>query len=303
MACSLVTEVQKSLLLIINPVSGKITSHQGEDELVNLLKGSFSRVDAHYTSARGDAVEIARQHAGNYDSVACLGGDGTINEVVTGMLRAGLARPLICLPAGTTNLLADTLHMPSRRVLEAAALFKDREARPFDVGMLDEHCFLSVVSFGAFADSSYKTSQKLKNRLGYGAYVLGGARSLFSIHPEEVRVEYDGGSLEGEFIFGSVSNCAAVGGVIKFPEGDVVVDDGLYEAVFVRKPKNLAGLFRIFTAVRKRDYSMDGIVSFKTDSLRLTSSRPIPWTIDGEYMGDFIKPSVSVMKHAIKLVY
>ena len=293
----------KKLMLIINPISGKLKGLSNREALCGHL-GKTYEVDTYLTEKRGDGTALTLAHLQDYDVVGGCGGDGTLNEIMTALctLPPEQRKPLLVIPAGTTNLLGDTLLLP-HDVVAAADKAAGGSAQSFDLGMMGEHCFGSVVSFGAFTDSSYATPQKLKNRFGYGAYVLGGARSIFHLKNYPMTVTVNGEQFSDEFIFGGISNCVAVGGIIKFQEGVVQVDDGLYEVVLIRRLKTPAALARVVKAVRKRRYDdCPEIFYCQTSSIRLQADHPLPWTIDGEYKGDFAEADIRILPQALELI-
>ncbi len=291
----------QKMMLVLNPVSGKRAGMLNRQKLLKILQQKFD-VTLFLTRARDDATILVKENAPNYDVVACCGGDGTINEIVAGVLSLSKKPPIACIPAGTTNLLGDTLGL-SHRLLSAAEHMLTSIPRPFDVGEMGKNHFTSVASFGAFADSSYNTSQRLKNMLGYSAYVIGSIKSLSKLRKYTLKISRGNKTYTDEYIFGSVSNCVAVGGVIRFAPGVVVVDDGLFETVLVKTPRNIADLSKILSCVRKREYLPEYFDYFQTDTVGICSEEPIPWTIDGEYRGDFSDVGIRVLHNAISLYY
>ena len=296
--------MKEKLLLIMNPVSGKLKGISHRESIVSLLSEKYD-VTLMLTAKKGDGTLLAREHMNGFDAVAACGGDGTLNEVMTALLELPEEKriPMLCIPAGTTNLLGDTIGL-SKDVTETSKRMITAQPRTFDMGFFNDSCFCSVVSFGAFTDTSYSTPQKLKNALGYGAYVVGGVRSLFHLHNYPMTFKTDRETFEDRFIFGSVSNCRAVGGVIKFDDNVVDTSDGLYELVLVRKIHNPANLYRVAKAIMSKNYDeCNEIIYRKINAVEITCPSPMPWTIDGEYKGDFQNVSVKVSEHALKLVY
>ena len=293
------SNTKKRLLLVINPVAGKRAGIKSIEMLQQTLRDGCYEVDLFETQSRGDATIAAREKAGNYDVIACCGGDGTLNEVITGLI--GLPNPpqILCIPAGTTNLLAETLQLPLKNIAAAAQKLSDFQLQPFDIGTFGKEYFCCVVSFGAFADSSYATPQKLKNKLGYGAYVLGGARSLLHLHKTKMRIEADGTVYEGEYIFGAFSNCTVIGGILRYDHSQLSVDDGYFEGFLVKVPKTPAAFHRIMAALRKKKYDPRTVQFFHAKSIKIFCEKPIPWTIDGEYRGDFSDIEVGVLPQAV----
>lgn len=297
-----VTLNKEKLLFIINPVSGKKAGHKQEQAIIDLFSRSYD-VSVQYTKQKGEGTALAKEFGSEADVVAVFGGDGTLNEVIIGVLSLANQPSLICLPGGTTNLLADTLHIPTKYPLLAAEGAIKAPPQPYDMARMNDEYFACVVSFGAFADSSYNTPQKLKNVLGYGAYVVGGARSLFKIRSYPIHIEADEGEYSGNYIFGAISNCAAVGGIVKFQPDTVIVDDGLYEVVLVKTPKTPAALFKALSCIRKREYDSRYVEFFQTKHLKLHCDKPLAWTIDGEYRGDMPDVTIDVLPGAIQIKY
>lgn len=291
------------LLFILNPVSGKLKGISNIDKILDIFKEKYE-VTLVKTTKKGDGTVLAMQHAKDYDAVAACGGDGTLNEVMLGLLNLGIADkiPMYCIPAGTTNLVGDTLGFP-KDVIKASQKVIEAPDSPYDLGTFNDEIFCSVVAFGAFTDTSYAISQKLKNRLGYGAYVIGGAKSIFHLHNYEMEVTIDDNEpIHDKFIFGGISNCRAVGGVVKFPDGIVQVDDGKYEIVLIRKFRSPAALFRVIGRVLKHKYdNSKDIVYAQADRVKIRITKPIPWTIDGEYKGDFDNIDINVKPNAIHI--
>lgn len=294
----------KKLLIVMNPVSGKLKGVKNKE----LIERSFSELyDTRLmlTERKGDGTRIAAENVRDFDMIAACGGDGTINEVMEALLALPREErpPLYCIPAGTTNLLGDTLGFP-KQIPETLSLLRDTEPHPFDVGFFGDICFGSVVSFGAFTDSSYATSQKLKNTLGYGAYVFGGTKSLFNIKDYHMKIISDEVEVEDDFIFGAISNCNAVGGIIRFQDDTVQVNDGVYEVMLIKKIHSIGSFFDVVRAVTSRDYSKcPSVVCFQTDKVRIETPIKLPWTIDGEYKGDFSDIDIRIEKSALDLYY
>lgn len=293
---------KQNLLLIINPISGKKKRHRQEQAIIGLFSAEYT-VNVQYTKAKGDGTTIVDAFGAQADVIAVFGGDGTLNEVILGILALPHKPGLICVPAGTTNLMADTLTIPKKDLLLAAQGGIKAPPQPYDMAKMNDEYFACVVSFGAFTDSSYNTPQKLKNWLGYGAYLVGGLRSLFKIRSYPMHIEADAGTYEGKYIFGVISNCSTVGGLLRFKAGTVVVDDGLYEVLLVKKPKTIFSLFKVLSCIRKGNYDDRYVDFFQTKHLHLVCERQLSWTIDGEYRGDMPDVTIDILPKAINIKY
>jgi YegS/Rv2252/BmrU family lipid kinase len=274
----------KKLLFIYNPHAGKATIRQRLGEVVEHFAAADYQVTLHPTTGPQDATLAAQNEAPNYDHVVCCGGDGTLNEVVTGLLQLEQPPTLGYLPAGTTNDFSRNLHLPGR-ILAAADCAVSGTPRPCDMGRFNDRHFVYVAAFGAFTDVSYNTPQEFKNVFGHLAYVLNGVSKLGSLKSYRLKVETDSETLEDDFIYGMVSNTVSVGGFLGLDPKMVFLDDGLFEVMLIKMPRSLAELNTIVTALLQQ--KPDGnVIGFQTARLTFTSPDPLPWTLDGEYGGD-----------------
>lgn len=293
----------KTLLFIYNAASGK---GQIGGELTHVLdvftKAGFL-VTAYPTQSKGDATRAARALGGDFDRVVCSGGDGTLSETVTGLM--GLEPPPLLgyVPAGSTNDCAATLRLPLNLEKAAVLAAGGGVPRPWDIGRLNGRPFVYVAAFGAFTEVAYDTPQDLKNTFGHMAYVMAGIASIPSITPYHIKVEYDGHSFEDDFLYGMVCNTISVGGVKALPTDRVVLDDGLFEVILVRRAVGLQELTAgLQSLIRHAPVAGGPVLSFHASRLKFTSKRPIPWTLDGEYGGSQEVNIVENCKQAITII-
>lgn len=289
---------EQRILLIVNPVSGKMKSRAGLfdilDELYHLPDGSPAperRVTVCTTLYRGHATELASTAAADgYDRVLCCGGDGTLNEVLNGLMRIPPASrpPLGYIPAGSTNDFAASIGLSS--VLRTAARVAGGKGRlSLDIGEFrpaegGERYFSYIASFGAFTETSYLTSQTAKNVMGHVAYVLGGIRDIANIMPRHLTVEMsDGTRLEGDYIFGAMSNTTSAGGMVRLPADRVSLTDGELEVFLIRKPRTPIELNRIVGSLLAGNYTENPMIDFlHARHARFTFPEPTVWSLDGE---------------------
>ena len=258
----------KSFLFVFNPHSGKGKIKSRLSDIVDLMTKADYEITIYPTQCKGDAVRKIREDAGSYDLVACSGGDGTLDEVVTGMMQREQRVPLGYIPAGSTNDFANSLRLP-KEMLKAANVVVQGRSFPVDVGAFNENFFIYVAAFGLFTAVSYQTSQNLKNVLGHAAYILEGAKSLFDIPAYQLQVEYEDQVLEGEFIYGMVTNSVSVGGFRNLTGKNVLLDDGLFEVTLIRAPKNPIELNEIVVNLTSRRDHSDLIYTFMTSEIRI----------------------------------
>ncbi|MCQ2419474.1 MAG: YegS/Rv2252/BmrU family lipid kinase [Clostridia bacterium] len=272
----------KKLLLIVNPCSGKRKTARFLSQIIDIFNRAGYDVSIYITAARTEATAVAAGRAKDFDMIVCAGGDGTFNEVVSGMVSGGATCPLGYIPAGSTNDFASSLGLSSN-ILQAAKDIIDGTEKTFDIGKFGNRYFSYVASFGAFTRASYATSQSVKNALGHLAYVLGGIKEIPSIHGYDVKFETDKGEVfEDSYIFGAISNSTSVGGVLTLSETMVDLDDGLFELLLIRKPKNAAELGKCVTALLRQNYDSPMITFCPTRKVEITADPEMSWTLDGE---------------------
>ena len=275
----------KKLLFVVNGHSGKGQIKNKLLDIIDIMIKEGYHVQVHTTQEREDGTKVVREQAKYYDLVVCSGGDGTLDEAVTGMMQSEVRTPLGYIPAGSTNDFANSLEIP-KDMIQAAKTAVLGVPFSCDVGEFNGDYFIYVAAFGIFTDVSYATSQELKNALGHVAYILEGAKRLHTIKSYHMRVEYDGNEIEGDFLLGMITNSTSVGGFKNMTGKDVKLDDGLFEVTLIHKPKNIIELNTIIASLTNLKDETDLIDSFRADSVKFYSEEEIPWTLDGEFGGD-----------------
>ena len=275
----------KKLLFVVNGHSGKGQIKNKLLDIIDIMIKEGYHVQVHTTQEREDATKVVREQAKYYDLVVCSGGDGTLDEAVTGMMQSEVRTPLGYIPAGSTNDFANSLEIP-KDMIQAAKTAVLGVPFSCDVGEFNGDYFIYVAAFGIFTDVSYATSQELKNALGHVAYILEGAKRFHTIKSYHMRVEYDGNEIEGDFLLGMITNSTSVGGFKNMTGKDVKLDDGMFEVTLIHKPKNIIELNTIIASLTNLKDETDLIDSFRADSVKFYSEEEIPWTLDGEFGGD-----------------
>ena len=275
---------QPQMLLIYNSRAGKGSFLTRLPEVIDMfVKGGF-RVEVYPTQAAGDAIEKVSHIPGYISLVVAAGGDGTLDEVVTGLLKSGRDVPLGYIPVGSTNDYAASLKL-SFNVLEAVGDILGGEPQAVDMGEFNNEIFVYVAAFGAFTDVSYDTNQDMKNLFGHIAYIMEGVRRIGDIKSYDLRVEVDGELHEGSYIYGMVTNSVSVGGFKGITGKNVLLDDGVFEVLLIHTPKNVLELQEIVTALLSGNTDSSLIEFYRTDHVRFWSEEEISWTMDGEYGG------------------
>lgn len=234
--------------------------------------------------------------------VVCSGGDGTLNETVSALMQLNLNIPIGYIPSGSTNDMARTLSIP-RKPKKAAELIMEGEPKPFDVGKFGENrYFCYTASFGAFTRISYSTPRKLKNLFGHFAYVLDGiAKAGEELIPHTVKVTADGFEVEGEFLLGGIFNARSVAGLIKLDRCNVVLDDGLFELILIRMPKNADDLYRTIKNINHQNFTDDAIIFRRVKNAKFEFKSPTSWSLDGENGGEVKDVEIKNLEHAVSI--
>lgn len=292
----------KKMLFIMNPFAGqKKGSKHLSDILLEFSKAGYETI-VHMTTGQGDATAAAQTHAPNVDLVVCCGGDGTLNETINGVLRAGADTPIGYIPAGTTNDFASSLGLSSNS-LQAAMDIIEGEPVAYDVGRFESRYFSYVASFGAFTRSSYLVPQNVKNALGHTAYVLSGISEISQIRKEHIRMVIDGDVVEDDFLFGAICNSTSIGGILTLDPKQVDLGDGLLEVMLVRAARNLSELAECISAVQNQTYNCEMITFRSARKISITADPEMPWTLDGEREEGHEQIEVENLHHAIHLVH
>ena len=273
------------MLFVFNPKAGKGKIKTHLLDIVDIFSSHDYEIIIRSTQAPRDAYEKAKEYANSVNMIVCSGGDGTLDEVVTGIMEAESSVPIGYIPAGSTNDFANSLFMP-KNMTKVAEMIMEEELYHCDIGRFNQKTFAYVAAFGLFTDVSYETDQDLKNVLGHVAYVLEGVKRLFDIKSYHMKVTSDEVQAEDDFIVGMITNSRSVGGFKNLTGKNVDMNDGLFEVTLIAHPKNPLQLQEIITALVMAEDNTDLIYSFKTKKLTIESDEEVPWTLDGEFGGD-----------------
>lgn len=292
----------KKLLFIVNPRAGKTKSTAPLFDAVAAFSRAGYLVRVFVTEAGGQARDIAAKWGGQYDLVVCAGGDGTLNETISGLMQLERRPPLGYLPNGSTNDFAASLHLHTT-VATAARAVAGGIPYSLDIGRHNDRYFAYVASFGAFTRSSYSASQAAKNALGHFAYILEGLGDLDSLRPYRCAIDADGEHFEGDFIFGAVCNSTSLGGLVKLDPKHVSMNDGTLELLLLRMPKTALDLQNLITAMTRMQYDYPGVIFRHVKNVVLTTNENISWSLDGEYAASAPRVEIQCLPGAIELVH
>ncbi len=292
----------EKILLIYNMQSGKgrITT-QLANIIDELNKGGFE-VTAYSTQYRGHATEVVKKQGEKYSFIVCSGGDGTLSEVVDGlMIFPEEERPRLgYIPAGSTNDFASTLELPSQ-MTKCAQMIVKQNFKKVDIGKFFDDYFVYVAAFGAFTEVSYSTPQEEKNALGHSAYLIQGIRQVPNIRPYRMKVTIGEKVLEKEFIYGMVYNANSVGGFRNISGQEVKLDDGELDIMLIQTPDNPVEWPALLTDVVTKNQASKYIHHFRSSEIQFESEEDVNWVLDGEFGGAHKKVRIETCRQAIEI--
>lgn len=291
----------RKMLLIVNPTSGKNQIKSYLCDIIDLYVFNGYEVTVHTTQHPKDAYEVVKARGNQYDMIVCSGGDGTLDEVGAGMLELDNSPLLGYIPAGTTNDFAKSLGLATTPMEAAKTVLM---GMPFacDIGIFNKKPFIYVAAFGLFTEVSYSTPQNVKNLLGHTAYVLEGIKSLANVKSYHIRCEYGDKCLEDDFIYGMITNSISVGGFKSISGKVMSLNDGLFEVLLVKMPKNLLDFQALAANLLLQNLDERYMHLIKTDKITLSCDEAIAWTLDGEDGGQCQHAEIINLKRALKIM-
>ncbi|WP_434310954.1 diacylglycerol/lipid kinase family protein [Hominifimenecus sp. rT4P-3] len=280
--------MRKKLLFVYNPHAGKSKIRGKVSDILSCFIRAGYVVEVYVTQAAMEATEVVKKRGGRFQRIVCSGGDGTLNEVISGLMQLPPEkRPILgYIPAGTTNDFARSLKLPTDMVKAAQVAVKGEEF-PIDIGCANQSYFTYVYGFGAFTEVSYETPQEMKKVLGHQAYILEGAKSLMTLKPHHMKITWEDQTIEDEFLFGSVSNSYSVAGMKGLWGKEIRLNDGAFEVTLVRQPQNVLEWPELMAALITKGGKSPSIIQFKAKQIHFSSPEEVRWVKDGEFAGSW----------------
>ena len=291
----------KKLLFIYNPKAGKGQIRGNLMDILDIFAKAGYEITVRPTQYAGEGVKLASKRTGKYDLIVCSGGDGTLDEVVTGIMESGRKKTVGYIPAGSTNDFGNSLHIP-KNMKQAALAAVNGQQFACDVGAFNRNFFVYIAAFGLFTEVSYETKQELKNVLGHMAYILEGMKKLTNIKSYHMKITAQDMVIEHHFLYGMVTNSVSVGGFKGITGKFVDLSDGVFEVTLIKRPKNLEDLNRILGALTMKDIDAAQMYCFKTSSLQVEAQEEVAWTLDGEYGGRHTQVFIENRKQALDIM-
>ena len=293
---------KKNIMLIVNPCAGRKNGERLSDKVAEWFRQDGAECSLFLTERRGDGTKFVLRSGREHDVIVCMGGDGTLNEVINGILKSHLAIPLGYIPAGSTNDFASSMKL-SKEPRQAVRDIISGHTETIDAGQFDDRYFSYVASFGAFTKTSYATPQSMKNLLGRFSYFLEGAKDLSEIHAQHKTVTANGRIYEGDYVFGAISNSRSIGGLVRYGENEVDISDEKLEMLLIRMPDSLATLIAEIHSITHQDYYDSPYIDFcRSDQFVITSDGASDWSLDGEFVRSKGTSTVSCVKNKLQFI-
>lgn len=289
----------KKALLVFNPVAGKGKVKPYIADVIQALIRKRYLVEAFATQKEGDASRYARERGSGADLIVCLGGDGTLNEIINGVITLSEIPEIGYIPMGSTNDFAESIGLPAD-FEDCLSIAVKGKSMLYDIGDLNGRKFLYVAALGAFSAVSYSTPQQAKNILGRTAYLMQGMKELGNLKPQHLELRMNGKRLEGDFLIGMISNSESVGG-FKGLTMETDYQDGLFECTFVVNPTNPIEFATTMAGLLSGNASEDQVKSFRAEELTIISDEEIRWSLDGEFGGSYKESKIRVLRKAVAI--
>ncbi len=297
---------RKKLLFIMNPKSGLMQAPKYMSEIIERFSGAGYLTQVLMTTGRGDARDFAAEYGGEADTVVVSGGDGTLNEVIDGLLTEGHKTPIGYIPAGSTNDFANSIGLP-KSIPGCVDRIVNGTPHPIDIGCFNGRYFSYVASFGAFTSTTYSVPQNIKNILGHSAYVMAGIKELANIKSIHAKITLEKGTPdeevhEGDYVLGGVCNSKSIGGIVNLQKLDVDMNDGLMEVLMIKMPRDLIELSDITASILSGTFKAHEIEKYSAHNVTFEIDEGTHWTLDGEYEKGEKICEINTIESAISLI-
>lgn len=294
----------KKMLFFVNPNAGHAEIRDCLMDVLQIFTAGGYEVCVHTSLEPRDVTQQIVKRGADYDLIVCTGGDGTLNEAVSGLMELEHRPPLGYIPGGTVNDVAANLGL-SRDPIKAAQDIIQGEPFAIDIGRFGgERWFDYVAAFGLFTDVPYDTPQQDKRVLGKLAYLLNGVRALTDVKNVHVKLTCQGQTVEADVIDGLVCSTLSVGGfrASKSCQLPISFNDGKSEIVLVRAFKNLADFSAAAACVLRMEFPEPYFITFQASEATFEFDQPVAWTVDGEYGGTVTKVDIKNYQRAIEII-
>ncbi|MCR5250309.1 MAG: diacylglycerol kinase family lipid kinase [Lachnospiraceae bacterium] len=293
----------KKLLFIVNPHAGVRKKESVLTDIILTFSDFYYETIVCCTREAGDASRIVREHVDDeIDRIVCMGGDGTLSEVIGACRAYEWDKPIGYIPAGSTNDFAASLKLPMEPAEAAERVMRGKPHR-LDIGRFNGGYFVYTASCGLFTKASYDTPQRTKNLIGHLAYVLEGMKELTQIRSWHMRIMTEGRVYEDNYLFVSICNTFSLGGVMNLEHAQVSLSDGLFELLLISMPRDLLQLRDIIQSLREQKFESPLVQFRKVDQLTISCPDKADWSLDGEKSEGKEKTEIAVIPGAVRILY
>lgn len=288
----------KKVLIIINKTAGMGKKARLEEALIRNLKSQDYEPVIRYTEATG-FEHLVQEHAADTDLIVAAGGDGTISELVSILGKENIKVPVAVIPAGTVNDFARANNIPLNPILAAKEL-DTSVTKTIDTIKINNTYAGYMVVFGNFMTSFAKVNSSVKNKMGRGAYLIRGIRTLIKLNPYRVSIKIDKLEMEVDSVFTLVSKISSVGSLEKLlPEAKP--DDGLLHILNI-EPINIKDIVQlIYMAFTGNITKHPKVMYLTAEQVEIKTRDLKEMNIDGD-LYDYKDAKVSVVKDELMLV-
>ncbi|MDO5755533.1 MAG: diacylglycerol kinase family lipid kinase [Tissierellia bacterium] len=292
----------KRIKFIVNPSAG--TQMHGEiiDEICKRLLDHGHILQKFNTRKQFDALQEAKNtRRKDWDMILCSGGDGTVNEVVTGIVQGGEGIPLGIYSAGTVNDFANFMNLP-KTAKDFVAMVEDFHQRKIDIGYCKDRCFANVLAIGNIANVGHETDKNAKAIFGRLAYLFEGFKEVPNTLQNPFRLRFRTGNKDysERVVLATLSNSSSIGGFQKFSP-DAKIDDGLLDLVLI-KAAPITDLVGVFLKILQGEHVKDpGVIYRQVDEIEILGRKKLPVDLDGEFAG-YLPLNVKVLKQKVNLI-
>ena len=288
-------------LFIYNPHAGHMQIKYNLYDVINSLSKGFDDLNVYASTKQKDIINYLNINGSKYDLVIVSGGDGSLSETINGIMPLDKKPGIGYIPAGSTNDYAASLKLSKDMDKCAKQIIEHKDIKQIDIGKFNNDYFVYIAAFGAFTEVAYSTSQDAKNAIGHLAYILNGITSLSKIKTYKLKIDTDKEECEDNYIYGMITNSLSVGGLYSLNSRNVKLDDGLFEVMLIKAPKDLLELEEITAYLINPKLKTNLVQTFKTKSITIETKEKMPWTLDGEYGGSPNKVQIANLNKAITL--
>ncbi len=294
--------MKKEILIIVNPNAGRGKVNKYIPQICDNLEKKGYELEVIYTSDKENGEKIIESYIRYIDAVIVCGGDGTISQVINGVIKSHKKIDITFIPFGTTNDYAKTVKIPRKKYNLSRNLSKYKKVG-IDIGTFNkDKYFYYVAAFGVCTNIAYTTSQINKNKIGKFAYYKRALKQLKNLRTYKTTIVTDDEIIKDEFIYGGVTNSISIGGFKWFRKSDVKIDDGLFEVILIKKPKNKFGLLKIFKSILLKKYDQKNIFYLRTKHLQIDFEENVDWTLDGEFGGSASQVLIENNKNRLQML-